>query len=303
MGGGSWTKKDLDTYASTRGISMKADGKLDLDSKSTQDIYKVTALHPSLKITGKTMRECRDTEEHPETVPVILALDVTGSMGPAAREVASALNKIMTDLYGSVKDVEFMIMAIGDFSYDYAPVQVSQFESDIRIAESLDKVWFEGGGGSNPYESYTAAWWIGLHNTDLDCWKRGKKGLIITIGDEPCNPHLPKEEMEDFLGVTVQSDVETESLRRELEGKYEVTHIHVNHGSDSRDRKKYVMKSFGRYGVDVHATDVDGISDVIVDLVKRHAGLPASIADNFGNGETGDKEAADTETTVEDITW
>lgn len=300
MGSGSWTKKDLDVYASARGLSMKADGKLDFDSKSTQEVYRNARMDPSLKITGNTKRECRDTEEHPETVPVILALDVTGSMGLAAREVASALNKIMMDLYESVKDVEFMIMAIGDFSYDHAPVQVSQFESDIRIAESLDKVWFEGGGGPNLYESYTGAWWIGVNNTDLDCWKRGKKGLIITIGDEPCNPYLPKEEMEDFLGVTVQSDVETKYLRKELEGKYEVTHIHVNHGDNSRARENYVIQSFGKYGVDVHVTNVNGISDVIVDLVKRHAGLPASTADIFGSGETGD---ADTETIVEDITW
>lgn len=303
MGGGTWTKKNLDAYAAARGFFMKADGKLDLDSKSTQEVYRNVCMDPSLKITGDTKRECRDTAEHPETVPVILALDVTGSMGMAAREVASALNKIMMDLYESVKDVEFMIMAIGDFAHDVAPVQVSQFESDIRIAESLDKVWFEGNGGPNPYESYTGAWWVGVNNTELDCWKRGKTGLIITIGDEPCNPIIPKDKLEGFLGVTVQGDVETGCLRKELEGKYEATHIHVNHGDASRARENHVRQSFGKYGVGVRVTDVDGISEVIVDLVKKHAGLPASIADSFGNGETGEKETADTETIVGDITW
>lgn len=302
MGGGSWTKKDLDAYASTRGLSMKMDGKLDLDSKSTQDIYTMSDLHPSLKITGRTIRECRDTEEHPETVPVILALDVTGSMGPAAREVASALNKIMTDLYGSVKDVEFMIMAIGDFSYDRAPVQVSQFESDIRIAEALDKVWFEGGGGSNAYESYTAAWWIGLHNTDLDCWKRHRKGLIITIGDEPCNPYLPEYEMEKFLGIDLQGDVETKELLEKVRGKYDVSHINVVHGHHSQDGDGQIRRSFGIYGVDYHSSTVNGISDVIVELVKRHAGAtPEPVPDFFGNGETEPK--AEPETVVGDITW
>lgn len=44
------------------------------------------------------IRECCDTEEHPNTIPVILALDVTGSMGQAAVEVAKKLNVIMTKL-------------------------------------------------------------------------------------------------------------------------------------------------------------------------------------------------------------
>ena len=43
-------------------------------------------------------------------------------------EVAKQLNIIMTKLYEKVKDVEFMVMGIGDFAYDRYPLQVSQFE-------------------------------------------------------------------------------------------------------------------------------------------------------------------------------
>jgi hypothetical protein len=129
------------------------------------------------------MRLCCDSEEHPETVPVILALDVTGSMGKAAEKIAKKLNVIMTKLFGEVKDIEFMTIGIGDLAYDSYPIQATQFESDIRIAEQLGKIYFEFGGGTNPYESYTAAWYFGLHNTELDCWKRNKKGIIVTIGD------------------------------------------------------------------------------------------------------------------------
>ena len=38
------------------------------------------------------IRECCDNEEHPNTLPVILALDVTGSMGQTAVEIAKRLN-------------------------------------------------------------------------------------------------------------------------------------------------------------------------------------------------------------------
>ena len=83
----------------------------------------------------------------------------------------------MNNLLTEVKDVEISIMAIGDLAYDSAPIQMSQFESDVRIAEHLDKVYFGGGGGGNCYESYSLAWYCGLNHAQLDCWERGKKAL------------------------------------------------------------------------------------------------------------------------------
>lgn len=90
-------------------------------------------------------------------------------------ECAKKLNVIINNLLTEVKDVEFSIMTIGDLAYDSAPIQMSQFESDVRIAEHLDKVYFESGGGGNCYESYSLAWYCGLNHARLDCWKRGKK--------------------------------------------------------------------------------------------------------------------------------
>ena len=142
MGGGSWTTCSYVTHSTTtRGFaSMDA-----FNNASTQELYRSKKLDKMLD-PKNVIRECCDSEEHPNTKPVILGLDVTGSMGSAAEAVAKQLNDIMTSAYEKVKDVEFMTMAIGDLSYDIAPLQVSQFESDIRIAEQLEKVYFEGHG-------------------------------------------------------------------------------------------------------------------------------------------------------------
>lgn len=299
MGSGKFTASTFAAYSvATKCAAVASDGKLNLRGRSVQDVYKSRDLDPALRITGKTVRECRDTEEHPATVPVILALDVTGSMGPAAMEVASAIGKVMTDLYKSVKDVEFMIMAIGDFAYDEAPLQVSQFESDIRIAEHLDKVYFEGGGGGNSYESYTAAWYTGARHTDLDCWKRNKKGLIITIGDEMINPYLPENRLEAFIGDRVQADIETEQLREEVRQKYELAHIHVDHDGGSHERTRDVSATCDRYGVPMYISHVDGISDVIVNLVKEHAG-----SDNVATEIEVEVQAGNPKSQDGDITW
>lgn len=155
MGCGSWTSKCFTSYANSRGMGVSTSGAI-LGNYSNQEIFKSRSIDPGLSPIH-VMRECCDNDEHPNTVPVVLGLDVTGSMGDAAVEIAKKLNVIMTKLYEKVTDVEFMIMGIGDLSYDDCPIQISQFESDIRIAEQLDKLYFEFGGGGNRFESYTVA--------------------------------------------------------------------------------------------------------------------------------------------------
>ena len=269
MGGGTWTTSAFNSYStSVRGMAVSLDGSIKGDY-STQDIFKSNRLDPMLN-PKNVIRECLDTEEHPNTIPVILALDVTGSMGDAAVEVAKKLNVVMTKLYDRMTDVEFMIMGIGDLACDRHPIQASQFESDIRIAEQLDKIFFEFGGGGNSFESYTAAWYFGSRHTKLDCWNRGKKGIIITMGDERLNPHLPIQGTRcgliDSTGDKLQDDIETKDLYVEACEKFDIYHLDVNHG---RRWDSGIKSSFNEYLDDKHFREVtlDSIADTIVDII------------------------------------
>lgn len=276
MGSGSFSTRDFVNYSSSTGKSFDWDsGKLS-SGTSHQDIFKATRMDPDLD-PKNVIRECVDSPEHPETKPVIISLDITGSMGQAAVEVASSLNKIMTNLFDKVKDIEFMTMGIGDFAYDRAPLQVSQFESDIRIAEQMDKIYFEFGGGGNNYESYTAAWKFGLDNTKLDCFdKRGKKALLITMGDERINPFINVTRWEDVVGARCQS-IETEDLYREASKKFEIYHIHVDHHiygyEDSAESFKRILPEQHVISCKVNEID-DVITNIILDFYQNQENTP-----------------------------
>lgn len=233
MGGGTWTTQSFRDYSvTTKKMTVDSTGTI-TGTYTAQEMFKSRGLDPALNPKG-VIRECCDSVEHPNTIPVILALDCTGSMGSAAVEVAKKLNVVMTKLYEQVTDVEFMIMGIGDLTYDTVPIQASQFESDIRIAEQLDKIYFEFGGGGNGFESYTAAWYFGSRHTKLDCWNRGKRGIIITIGDEQLNPYLPLRGIFSGLvastGDNLEKDIETKDLYKETIQKFDIYHLDVNHG-------------------------------------------------------------------------
>lgn len=273
MGCGSWTSDSFKSYSKSVGRSVSKSGVID-SVNSNQEMFKARYLDSALD-PKNVIRECCDSEEHPNTLPVILALDVTGSMGDVAVEIAKKLNVIMTKLYKDVKDVEFMIMGLGDLAYDGCPIQVSQFESDIRIAEQLDKIYFEFGGGGNSFESYTAAWYFGSRHTKLDCLNRGKKGIIITMGDEQLNPYLPLRGMRNGLveatGDDLQSDVETKDLYDEASQKFNIYHLDVSHGY--RWDEDEIEKSYKKYLDDIHfrRVTVDNITNEIVNIIVKEA--------------------------------
>lgn len=289
MGCGSFTTSAYACYNSSLGREYDTT-TLRASVKSVQEAYKQTRLHPSLNPRG-VVRECVNNEEHPNTIPVILALDVTGSMGDACKEVAEALGVIMVDLYKKFKDIEICIMGIGDLAYDDAPIQISQFESDIRIAEALDKVWMEHGGGGNTYESYTAAWYMALRHTKLDCHKQGRKGIIITMGDEALNPYLPQEELEAVTGDHLQDDVETPDLYEEASKKFDIFHIAVDDKSSSY---KY------------HADSINfTFGDLLKDRLKISSinNLSQTICDCVSESIQGTPVSGETTITSEGISW
>ena len=196
-------------------------------------------------------------------------------MGEACSETAAALGVIITNLYKKFKDIEFCVMGIGDLAYDDAPIQMSQFESDVRIAEALDKIFMEHGGGGNAFESYTAAWYMGLHHTKLDCFdKQGRKGIIITMGDEPLNPYLPKYGLSGALGVNVQGDIDTNDLYAEASKKFDIFHIAVDSPRDCYKRYKgEIENSFGQVlGNRLKVATLNQLADVVEECITESVG-------------------------------
>lgn len=268
MGSGSWTTSAYNCSIRDMGFTSAAD----ISTSSTQTFYKQKKIANELNPKG-VIRECRDSEEHPNTIPIILALDVTGSMGKAARTCAAKLDDIMTDLYKDIVDVEFLMMGIGDLYYDKVPIQASQFESDIRILDQTSKIYFEGGGGPNGWESYTSAWYFGLYNTDLDIWKRGRKGIIITLGDEPLNPYLDYRNLNNSLGCAVQSDIETGPLYKDASEKFDIYHINILDSDSGRGTIKDVKASWKKVlGENYFEGECKDLPQLIGQIVRKSIG-------------------------------
>lgn len=271
MGCGSYSSSSFESYSTSVGKSYDKTTK-----RVSNQVYKASSLKATLNPKNK-IRECCNNEEHPNTIPVILALDVTGSMGSACQETAEALSQIMDTLYNKFQDIEVCVMGIGDFECDEAPLQVSQFESDVRVAQQLDDIYMEHGGGGNRYESYTAAWMFGLYRTKLDAYdKQGRKGIIITMGDEPLNPDLPLNQVKDCIGTVDGEQLDgksliTPTLYKNAVNKFDIFHIAVNDKETCFNRyEKAIDKTFGQLlGDRLKVSTIDSLADTICKCIEE----------------------------------
>jgi hypothetical protein len=181
-----------------------------------------------------TMRESRDSEFNPNSTPIILASDVTGSMGMIAHELMrSGLITLTSEIYDRkpVPDPHIMVAAVGDAHTDQAPLQATQFEADISLASQIRELWLEGNGGGNNGESYSAAHLLAALKTSTDCFeKHDRRGYLFTIGDEPIHNGLDRQQIGRIFGIEASRGMSALDCLRMAERTYHVFHIVIREG-------------------------------------------------------------------------
>ena len=207
--------------------------------KSVDDVFtqnKTRTIATTMDPKGITFREARDSAVHPESLAIMIWLDVTGSMGKIPDIIVrEKLDKIMSTLIDhGVNDAAVFFGAIGDhntgYSSDKYPLQVGQFESGAdELVKCLTSTFIEGGGGGNNCESYCLAHFFAGKHTSIDCYeKRGKKGFLFTIGDEQNHKLFSAADQIKIFGYEQAEDVTDKEMLEMAQRMYHVFHIHCN---------------------------------------------------------------------------
>ena len=282
MGCGTWTPSAWATY-STQAVK----------GKSTAQIYTSRGLKPEFDPKNVT-RESRDSDDHPNSTPIIIGLDVTGSMDDILNKVAQELGNMVKEILDRqpVKDPQIMFCAVGDSMCDDVPLQVTQFESDIRIAEQLTGLYFERGGGGNGFESYPLAWYFAANHTSTDNFeKRGKKGILFTLGDDSYPKRLTAKEIKAIFGDDVDEDISVEEVLTQVNRKYEVYHLCLNDRWNSTYRTPYGdgiteswRKILGERAISVN--DYTKVPQIIVSILEVLAGKEVDEVVSSWDGST-----------------
>lgn len=253
MGGGYYSD---DVYRSSS-TARKSAGVADFHYSSVAATTK--QVHPTLdpkRINSKPFGklESRDSVDHPESNAVFVAFDVTGSNYARAVDAQARLSALMALLTKYLSDPQVAVAANDDFKVEpLGAIQISDFESDNRIDESIRNIWLVNKGGGNDGESYALMMYAAARKTILDCMEqRGKKGYFFMYADEPIysvksthdkhNKHKPvveKNEVKAVFGDDIEADIPLADIIEELKALYTVYIIWPQGGFDHA-REQYV---------------------------------------------------------------
>lgn len=274
MGGGSYRYES----AASRSMAYKTSASLDshyLDN----EVFSRRSLDPQMDIKGKIRESCISAE-HPNPITVYVCFDVTGSMGGIPKYLITEgfphlMKKILDE---GIEHVQICFVGIGDNVGDTTPIQVGQFETDDELQEKwLKALYLEGRGGPigpSEGEGYALAWYLAARHTKVESFtEQGRKGILITIGDEQYRDSTPKKHIDSLFGGG-QGDVDSVSIYNEACERWNIYHINIMNRTGQLSYVKGKWEQLlGSNCINTQSDDGSDVPDliagIIIDEVKK----------------------------------
>ncbi|MEU8259526.1 hypothetical protein AB0C02_02730 [Micromonospora sp. NPDC048999] len=263
MGSGYWSTDVYDAADRYR----RATGK----SAFSYSDSGARTVHPALD-PRDAVRESRDSAEHPQSTPIAVLFDVTGSMGHVPRVLQAKLPQLLGLLLrqGYARDPQIMFGAIGDATCDRVPLQIGQFESDNRMDDDLGRIVLEGGGGGQLTESYELALYFMARHTVTDHWeKRRRRGYLFIIGDELAYPRVKVREVRRLIGDDLHENMPVRQIVDEVTRRWDTYYLLPAGSAHAGSRK---VLDFWRSLLGQHAVELDDL-DAVCETIALTVGL------------------------------
>ncbi len=279
MGRSTWSALSYEKYASS------------VSSKARDEIFTNTeGCHDDLNPAKFKIRESVDSDANPNSTPIIVAVDETGSMGMLAELIIKkGLGIIVEGIIDRkpIPDPHIMLAAFGDGTCDKAPIQATQFEADTVICEQIEKFYLEGLGGANDGESYPYVWYLAKNKTETESFiKRGRKGYIFTIGDERFLKTIRAAECKKFFNIGTQDDIDAKELLAEVQKEWYVFHLITPTSATAQQNAiRHWQELLGQRAIVVD--EHERLGEVIVSIIQVNEGEDWDTVADSWDGSTG----------------
>ncbi len=205
--------------------------------------------------------------------PFVYAFDVTGSVQNLPviifDKIPMIAGQIITQRY--LDDAQVSLSAIGDITCDGGPLQVCDFAEIKKLDPWLKKIWREGRGGGQHFESYE---FIAYYYARLYDMENATMPMLLFTGDESFRENVSGADLERHFGGQHQ-DVDSFAIFDELKKKFRgnVFLLHRFYDSYGLDNEIFAQweKALGK-GFVVRLPDDTAVADLTLGIIALAAG-------------------------------
>jgi hypothetical protein len=220
--------------------------------------------------------------------PLVIAVDVTGSMANWPAEIFDRLPLLYNTLSQYREDLAVCFAAIGDAAVDRWPLQVTPFGTGFDLEQLLGSLYGEGGGGDAPESYGLFAQWLNTHVTvpDLD-----EPPFLIVFGDVTMHEEVPKGQIAEYLGDTVPRDVDAIGAWQKVAKTWNTWFLRRPTGRAGDVVDQQWGRAIGEQKI-LHIQDEQRAVDYAMGLVARAWGRFSDFQDNMRARQSEDKVAS-----------
>lgn len=221
--------------------------------------------------------------------PIVVAVDVTGSMQHWPAEIFDRLPLLYQTLSQYREDVEVSFVALGDATCDRFPLQVTDFRRGIDLEETLKALYGEGGGGGQARESYELLAYSLLYRAQAP---EANRPFLIIYGDEGFYDQVNPGQVRALIGDDLKEPLDSRRLWRAVAEAWNVYHLRKPYGGQQEAQiRAQWQEVLGPERV-VLLDDEQRAVDLALGLIARSWGHYDDFERNMSARQSDDKVAA-----------
>lgn len=222
--------------------------------------------------------------------PLVIAVDVTGSMADWPFEIFDRLPLLFNTLSQYREDLEICFVAIGDAAVDDWPLQVTTFASGFDLEQLLGALFGEGGGGDAPESYGLFAHWLNTH-VEVPNANGNEPPFLIVFGDVTMHAKTPAAQVVEYLGDERKSNVDSIKAWQKVCKTWNTWFLRRPTGSAGDEVDKQWGKAIGEQKI-LHIKDEQRAVDYAMGLVARAWGRFEDFQDNMRARQSEEKVAS-----------
>ncbi len=225
------------------------------------------------------------------TSPLVVAIDVTGSMSEWPATFFEKLPLLYNEVKRYLPDVEISFAAIGDATCDSVPLQAGKFDKGKALDDVINSLYPEGGGGGGARESYELMAHFYVNNVEIP---KAKKPIFIFAGDEGFYDRIDQSLVSRYIGDSGQTEEDSFNVMRSLCQKFDTYILRKDYGSGAEETKikKQWQKALGGSQRVMKLDDPRRIVDCIIGVVAASVGKFGDYTTRLSVRQTEDQVAS-----------